>query len=50
MHNHDFIPGDIFYTIEEGQYQPYKLLKADEYDTWHVMGFGPVKQQPTAED
>jgi len=41
--------GDIFYTFRNNQYHLYKLLKIDEYDTFHVLGYAPLDELPPKE-
>ena len=42
--------GDIFYTAYDGRYHIYKLLKIDEPDTFHVLGYQPQKKRPEPTD
>ncbi len=41
--------GDIFYTFHNNQYHLYKLLKIDEYGTFHVLGYAPLNELPPKE-
>ena len=42
--------GDIFYTSHEGKFYFYKLLKIDNDNTYHVMGYTPLDALPQKEE
>jgi tetratricopeptide (TPR) repeat protein len=41
-----FKEGDIFYTRYNNQYHLYKLLRKDEDETYHVLGYVPQDELP----
>ncbi len=47
---HELKEGDIFYTEYDGKYHVYKLLRKEEAEeTFHVLGYTPVDEEPTLE-
>lgn len=45
---HEFREGDIFYVHYDDQYYIYKLLKKDDAEeTFHVLGYIPIAEEPT---
>ena len=48
IQNAQLVEGDVFYTINKGKYNVYKLLRIDdEGSTLHVTGYKPVTHLPT---